>query len=73
MVGIDAGVYDIGARPGARTVIIDVLVACCCSLRDTSNSPSSILLRHVSIDGDDGVLLDVFNLKEASVILPSQL
>ncbi len=62
VVDVDARVNDVGAGALAGALVVDVRGFARCAVRDAGQAPGDVSLRDEAIDGDDGVLLNVFNL-----------
>lgn len=62
--GVDTSVDDIGTGPCTGAVVVDVGSASLFMVGDTAETPRGIVLRSVSVDGEDGILLDVVDLSK---------
>ena len=62
MVDLDAGVDDVGACSSTCTVIVDIRCTTSGARRDAAQAPRDATLCHIPVEGDDGVLLNVFHL-----------
>ncbi len=62
MVDVDAGVNDVGAGSRASARVVDVRGLVGGAVRDAGETPGDVLLGDDVVDGEDGVLLDVFDL-----------
>jgi hypothetical protein len=61
---VNAGVDDIGAGSCTGAVVVDVGSASLFMVGDTTETPRGIVLRSVSVDGEDGILLNVVDLSK---------
>ncbi len=64
MAGIDSRVDDVCASTGTCTVIRHIACAAFGAVRNPAETPRCPGLRDISIDAEDRVLLDVFNLTD---------
>lgn len=62
VVDINAGIDNVGASTLASGIVIGVSLAASLVARDTGKTPGSIVLLSSSLDGDDGILLNVLDL-----------
>lgn len=63
MGGVDASVNDVGTGALTSAVVVGVGGLTRSLLGDASETPGSTSLGSVSVDGDDGILLNVIDLK----------
>ena len=61
MVDVNAGIYNVGTGTRTSAVIIRISSTSRLRARDSGKAPIGILLS--SLDGDDGILLDVVDLE----------
>jgi hypothetical protein len=61
--GVDASVNDVGTSALASAAVIGVGGLARGLLGDTSETPGSTGLGSVSVDGDNGILLNIIDLK----------
>lgn len=69
MLNIDTGVDDIRASALSGALVVGVSPATRLGAGEAGNTPRSIVLLDGSLDGDDGILLNVLDLNIVSVIL----
>lgn len=63
---VDTSVDDVGASACTGAVVVSVGRAAAGFVRDTGNTPRSARLGGVGVEGDDGILLDEFDLGNKS-------
>ena len=61
--GVDARVDDVGAGALAGAVVVDVLGGSGGAVGDTAEAPGDVRLGDDVVDGEDGVLFNVFDLE----------
>jgi hypothetical protein len=66
---VDARVDNVRAGALAGTVVVHVAGGARGAVRDARQAPGDVLLGHVVVGRDDGVLLDVLDLPQTSVPL----
>lgn len=64
--GVDTSVDDVRARAGTGAVIVGVGGRSLGLGRETSQAPRSVALRDISVDGEDGLLLNILDLYHVS-------
>lgn len=63
VAGINTGVKDVRASTGTSAVIEDVAGSTVSTVGDTSQTPGGTGLGGVGLDGHDGILLDVVDIR----------
>lgn len=69
MGGVDTSVDNVRASTGTGAIVVAVGGATRSAAGDASKTPGSTSLRDNGVDGELGLLLDVLNLREGSVLI----
>lgn len=62
---VDARVDHVRARAGTSRVVVDVGRRTAGAVRKARDSPGRVGLRDIRVDLEDGLLLDVFDLRDS--------